>query len=120
MKYLDAEKGKALSQNRIHSIVRSVWFCSGAGGNIHCRKPSPCSTRAKGNMYPWPDRLRLCEAAHHPAPLRVTFDRRRRERGVFRNKPDRFVRGRFGMKFALPWAYCCEGAAHVFALICQF
>ena len=59
MKYLDAEKGKALSQNRIHSIVRSVWFCSGAGGNIHCRKGIPCSTRANGSMYPRPARSRL-------------------------------------------------------------
>ena len=37
----------ALSWNRVGSVVRGLWFCSGTGGNIHCRKDSPCSTRAK-------------------------------------------------------------------------
>ncbi len=45
------------------------------GGNIRCRKVSPCSTWAKGNMCPRLARLRLREAALHSAPLRVTFDR---------------------------------------------
>ena len=39
----------ALSWNRVGSVVRGLWFCSGTGGNIHCRKDSPCSTWAKAS-----------------------------------------------------------------------
>ncbi len=39
----------ALSQNRVDSVAQRVWFCSGTGGNIHCRK----------GMYPRLARLRL-------------------------------------------------------------
>ena len=64
---------KALSHNRVDSVARRVWFCSGTDGNEYCRKGSPCSTQAKGNKYPRPDRLRLREAALHSAPFREPF-----------------------------------------------
>ena len=46
------------------------WLCPGTGGNIHCRKDSPCSTRTRGNRYPRPARLCLRAAAppEDPAP----------------------------------------------------
>ena len=46
-------------QNRVDGVVRGVRLCSGLSGNIRCHKVSPCSTRAKGSMYPRPARLRL-------------------------------------------------------------
>ena len=39
--------GKVLS-NRVDGVARNVCLCYGMGGNIRCRKGSPCSTRAKG------------------------------------------------------------------------
>ena len=64
---------QALLQNRVDGVVRGVRPCSGLSGNIRCHKVSPCSTRARGSMYPRPARLRLREAALHPAPLRETL-----------------------------------------------
>ena len=53
----------ALLQPHIDSTVRDVRFYSGPRGNMRCRKGSPCSTRAKGNMYSRLARLRLRAAA---------------------------------------------------------
>ena len=53
------EKNYVLLQNYVDGSVRDVFLCSGMGGNVRCRKGSPCSTRAKGSMYPRPARLRL-------------------------------------------------------------
>ena len=36
----------ALLQKSVDSVARDVYFYQGTGGNIDCRKVSPCSTRA--------------------------------------------------------------------------
>ena len=66
--------GKALLQNRVDGVVRGVRPCSGLSGNIRCHKVSPCSTRARGSMYPRPARLRPCAAQPHKgaAPRNIT------------------------------------------------
>ena len=66
--------GKALLQNRVDGVVRGVRLCSGLSGNIRCHKVSPCSTRARGSMYPRPARLRPCAAQPHKgsAPRNIT------------------------------------------------
>ena len=78
----------ALLWNYVDGSVRDVFLCSGMGGNVRCRKGSPCSTRAKGSMYPWPARLRLRAAkppegsaprtfssAPRPPPCRIAMRR---------------------------------------------
>ena len=80
--------GNALLQNYADGSVRDVFLCSGMGGNVRCRKGSPCSTRAKGSMYPRPARLRLRAAkppegsaprtfssAPRPPPCRIAMRR---------------------------------------------
>ena len=54
--------------------MRGVRPCSGLSGNIRCHKVSPCSTRARGSMYPRPARLRPCAAQPHKgsAPRNIT------------------------------------------------
>ncbi len=65
---------QALLQNRVDGVVRGVRPCSGLSGNIRCHKVSPCSTRARGSMYPRPARLRPCAAQPHKgsAPRNIT------------------------------------------------
>ena len=95
--------GNALLQNYADGSVRDVFLCSGMGGNVRCRKGSPCSTRAKGSMYPRPARLRLRAAkppegsaprtfssAPRPPPCRI--GRRRRERSEHGERSEGAVR----------------------------
>ena len=49
----------AVLQNHVDNAVRDVYVYYGTGGNIHCRKENPCSTRASGSMYPRPACLRF-------------------------------------------------------------
>ena len=51
-------KGKAIMALCRYRSMRDVYFCCGTGGNMRCRKGSPCSTRVKGSMYPRTARLR--------------------------------------------------------------
>ena len=51
------------SRNGVDGAVHDVCLCSGMGGNMRCRKGSPCSTRARATMYPRPARLSLWAAS---------------------------------------------------------
>ena len=95
--------GNALLQNYADGSVRDVFLCSGMGGNVRCRKGSPCSTRAKGSMYPRPARLRLRAAKPHegsaprtlssaPRPPPCRLGRRRRERSEHGERSEGAVR----------------------------
>ena len=66
-------KSFALLYNYVDSSVRDVFLYSGMGDNIRCRKDSPCSTWAKGSMYPRPARLRLRAALPPKGPAPRTF-----------------------------------------------
>ena len=87
-RFCNRAPANALLQNSVDGSVRDVFLCSGMGGNVRCRKGSPCSTRAKGSMYPWPARLRLRAAkppegsaprtfssAPRPPPCRIAMRR---------------------------------------------
>ena len=48
----------AVLQNHVDNAVRDVYVYYGTGGNIHCRKENPCSTRARVMTNPASRRLR--------------------------------------------------------------